>query len=91
MATIPTGSSTNGTTETGSSGSFAATTVGIHTTAGGAVQLDVPGTLTFDNDLNTDGAFVQISTATTGAVSISSARSISTSGDAVSFLRALEY
>jgi len=30
-ATIPTGTSTNGTTETGSAGNFSLTTVGIHT------------------------------------------------------------
>ncbi|MBE0612734.1 MAG: hypothetical protein IH604_03600, partial [Burkholderiales bacterium] len=85
VATIPTGGSTNGTTETGSAGSYTATTVGIHTTAGGTVQLDVPGTLTINNDINTDGSFAQISSAGTGAVSISSPRSISTTGDAVSF------
>ena len=85
VATIPTGSATNGTTETGTAGSFTATTVGIHTTAGGALQLDVPGTLTINNDIHTDGALSQISTAGTGAVSVTSPRAITTTADAVSF------
>ena len=85
VATIPTGGATNGTTETGSTGNYTATTVGIHTTAGGTVQLDVPGTLTINNDINIDGTFAQISSAGTGAIFISSPRSINTTGDAVSF------
>ncbi|MFA5915314.1 MAG: hypothetical protein WC830_17345 [Burkholderiales bacterium] len=63
----------------------AVSTTGITTTAGGAVTLENAGALTIAQNISTDGAFAQISTAGTGSVSITSPRSISTTGDAVSF------
>ncbi len=59
-------------------------TTGITTTADGAVILDNAGVLTIAQNVSTDGAFAQVSTAGAGSVSISSPRSISTTSDAVS-------
>ncbi|MBE0621635.1 MAG: S-layer family protein, partial [Burkholderiales bacterium] len=64
-------------------------TTGITTTGGGAVTLDNAGVLTLAQNVSTDGAFAQISSAGAGMVSIASPRSISTTGDAVSFASAV--
>ena len=63
----------------------AVSTTGITTTAGGSVTLDNAGVLTIAQNVSTDGAFAQISSAGTGTVLIASPRSISTTSDAVSF------